>query len=222
MDRPHSAGSRPTRSASHYALLLSLLALGPSACGGPSPEETARAASLFEECSACHGPAGEGKRELAAPNIAGLPAWYIQMQLRKFQIGHRGYAPADSAGRRMAAALTELTSAPDVAVLATYVADLPTAAPAPTLAGDPQAGRIAYQACIVCHEADGSGRRDKNAPPVTGLADWYFAGQLRAFRDGLRGTRSNDVSGFTMMRPVSIPLSDADIVNLAAYAATLP
>jgi cytochrome c553 len=144
------------------------------------------------------------------------------MQLRKFQIGHRGYAPADSAGRRMAVAANAVSQAADAALLAGYVARLPKVPPSRTLDGDPEAGRVGYQACIVCHRADGSGRRDKKAPPVTGLADWYFVVQLRAFRDGLRGTKSNDMSGFTMMRPVSIPLSDADILDLAAYAATLP
>lgn len=208
---------RPTR------LVAFLLLTGSLACGRPSAEETARAAEVFQGCTACHGQAGEGDRTLGAPNIAGLPAWYVQMQLRKFQTGHRGYAPADSAGRRMAEALPALLPhRSDATLVARYVAALARVTPPRTLEGDVEAGRVAYQACIVCHEADGSGRRDKQAPPVTGLADWYFVAQLRAFRDGLRGTKSNDVSGFTMMRPVSIPLSDADLVNLAAYAATLP
>jgi len=210
---------RPFRPA---PLLVLSLALGPNACGGPSPEETARAAQVFAGCATCHGSEGEGDRQLEAPNIAGLPAWYVQMQLRKFQIGHRGYAAADSAGRRMVEALPALLTRPgDAALVARYVAALPQPVPPRTLDGDVEAGRVAYQACIVCHEVDGSGRRDKQAPPVTGLADWYFVAQLRAFRDGLRGTKANDVSGFTMMRPVSIPLSDADLVDLAAYAATL-
>ncbi len=221
MRRPLPTGSWPPRSERLSAALL-LLALGVAGCGRSSPEEAARAASLFTECAACHGSRGEGNREVGAPDIAGLPAWYVQMQLRKFQIGHRGYAPADSAGRRMAVAAAALTRAADAALIADWVADLPAVPPTPTLDGDAEAGRVAYQACIVCHESDGSGRRDKKAPPVTGLADWYFVAQLRAFRDGWRGTKSNDVSGFTMMRPVSIPLSNADIVNLAAYAATLP
>jgi cytochrome c oxidase subunit 2 len=219
MRRPDPAGPSPLRPA---LLLALLLVAGSASCGGPSPEETARAARVFAGCAACHGPAGEGNRALEAPNIAGLPAWYVQMQLRKFQIGHRGYAAADSAGRRMAEALPGLLARPDdAALVARWVAALPQAVPARTLDGDVEAGRVAYQACIVCHEADGSGRRDKQAPPVTGLADWYFVAQLRAFRDGLRGTKANDVSGFTMMRPVSIPLSDKDLVDLAAYAATL-
>ena len=217
MERPLTSG--PT---SRLLALALLLAPGVTACGTRSAEESARAAAIFQKCATCHGPSGEGDRALGAPGIAGLPSWYVRMQLRKFQIGHRGYAPADSAGQRMAAVASLLTSASDGVLIADYVADLPRTAPPTTLRGDVAAGRVAYQACIVCHEADGSGRRDKEAPPLTGLADWYFVQQVRAFRDGLRGTSSNDVSGFTMMRPVSIPLSDREIVDLAAYAATLP
>lgn len=202
---------------------LALLAAAPglAACGRPPAATTARAREVFEGCSACHGAKGEGNRAVGAPGIAGLPAWYVQAQLRKFQVGHRGYEPADSAGRRMAAASLLLTQAEDAAAVARYVQDLPPVDPGATVHGDARAGAVAYQACIVCHESDGSGRRDKSAPPLPGMAEWYFVAQLREFRDGWRGTRTNDVSGSTMMRPVSIPLSDADIVNLAAYVATL-
>lgn len=200
--------------------VLALVAVGLAACGGPSAEETARAREAFRTCAACHGPQGAGDREVGAPNIAGLPAWYVVGQIRKFQIGHRGYAPEDSIGRRMAAASAALTRADDVAVLARWLERLPSVPPPPAVEGDAQAGRVAYQACISCHEKDGSGRRDKKAPPLPGLADWYVVAQLRKYRDGWRGTNTNDQSG-TTMRPVSIPLSDADIRNLAAYIVTM-
>lgn len=204
----------------HQAVLLLAVGLAASSCGGPSPEETARARTVFESCAACHGDDGQGKREVGAPNIAGLPSWYIQNQLRKFQIGHRAYVPEDTLGQRMAAATALLTRAGDMAVVADYVERLPVTTPPVTVHGDPRSGRVAYQACISCHERDGSGRRDKNAPPLPGLADWYFVSALRDFRRGWRGTNANDQSG-TTMRPVTIPLSDADMDDLAAYVATL-
>lgn len=194
--------------------------MGMASCGGPSPEETARARTVFETCAACHGAQGQGNRDLGSPNIAGLPSWYIQNQLRKFQIGHRGYASDDSAGQRMAAVSLTLTRPGDLSVVADYVERLPATVPPVTVEGDAGAGRVAYQACISCHERDGSGRHDKNAPPLPGLADWYFISSLRKFREGCRGTDANDQSG-TTMRPVTIPLSDADMDDLAAYVRTL-
>ncbi len=209
-----------TRTAAGIGAVIAVLGLALGGCGGPSAEEAARARTAFATCAACHGPEGQGNREVGAPNIAGLPAWYVVNQLRKFQIGHRAYVPEDSVGRRMAAAAQTLTQADDVAAVARWLGSLPPSPPPPTVQGDAQAGRVAYQACISCHEKDGSGRKDKNAPPLPGLADWYVVAQLQQFRDGWRGTNTNDPSG-TTMRPVSIPLSDADIRNLAAYLVTM-
>jgi len=209
-----------TRAATGIGAAVALFGLALGGCGGPSAEETARARTVFETCAACHGAEGQGNREVGAPNIAGLPAWYVVNQLRKFQIGHRAYVPEDSVGRRMAAAAQTLTSADDAVAVARWLESLQASPPPPTVQGDIQAGRVAYQACISCHEKDGSGRKDKNAPPLPGLADWYVVAQLQGFRDGWRGTKANDTSG-TTMRPVSIPLSDADIRNLAAYVVTL-
>jgi len=150
-----------------------------------------------------------------------LPEWYIQLQLWEFQVGFRAYVPADSTAKLMAAAVSTLSDPADATALAAWLSDLPAAPPPPTVGGDPAKGRVAYQACIICHERDGSGRLDKTAPPIAHLADWYVAAQLRKFRDGWRGTNRKDIPGTTMMRPVSIPLSDDDIVNLAAYVVTL-
>jgi cytochrome c oxidase subunit 2 len=210
-----------TRAATAWvALVVAVLPLAAAGCGGPSAEETARARAAFQTCAACHGAEGQGDREVGAPNLAGLPAWYVVGQLRKFQIGHRAYVPEDTVGRRMATAAQTLTSADDAVAVGRWLESLPPAPPPPTVQGDARAGRVAYQACISCHEKDGSGRKDKNAPPLPGLADWYVVAQLQQFRDGRRGTKTNDPSG-TTMRPVSIPLSDADIRNLAAYLATM-
>ncbi len=200
---------------------LLALASTPVACGGPSAQQTARAEALFGTCATCHGDHAQGNRETSAPGLAGLPEWYIQLQLWEFQVGFRAYVPADSTGKLMAAAAGTLTDPEDAKALAAWLADQPVDPSSPTLGGDVAKGKVAYQACIICHERDGSGRVDKTAPPIAGMADWYVAGQLRKFRDGWRGTNPKDVPGSTMMRPVSIPLSDHDIVNLAAYVATL-
>lgn len=211
------------RRATRLLRICALVALGSSlaTCGRPSPDRIARGEALFGGCTPCHGPEGEGGPALGAPSIAGLPAWYVRLQIWEFRVGYRGYVSADSAGARMATAVAGLADRADAAALAAWVAGLPAVAPPPVLGGDPARGKVAYQACVACHRRDGSGREDKLAPPISGLADWYVAGQLRKFRDGWRGANRNDVPGATMMRPVSIPLSDQDILDLAAYVPTL-
>lgn len=41
-------------------------------------------------CSACHGPDGNGNKELNAPKLAGQSDWYLLQQLKNFKNGARG------------------------------------------------------------------------------------------------------------------------------------
>ena len=59
-------------------------------------------AGMYAVCSACHGQQGEGNQQLNAPKIAGLNDWYARRQLRNYQQGIRGTAPADTFGVQMA------------------------------------------------------------------------------------------------------------------------
>jgi cytochrome c oxidase subunit 2 len=56
---------------------------------------------LFELCSSCHGPAGEGVSDVKAPRLAGVDDWYLATQLRKFKSGVRGADSKDPEGRLM-------------------------------------------------------------------------------------------------------------------------
>jgi cytochrome c553 len=44
-------------------------------------------------CATCHGPHGEGVKDLNFPRIAGKPAGYLWNQLRNFRDGQRSYPP---------------------------------------------------------------------------------------------------------------------------------
>ena len=65
-----------------FALLLLALTFGCT-----KTEGTAKGEELYGRCSNCHGEQGEGKREILAPAIAGLPAWYVENQLEKYKNG---------------------------------------------------------------------------------------------------------------------------------------
>ena len=94
---------------------------------------------------------------------------------------------------------------------------------------DPHAGFIAYApkgavtkgrrlaAKIDCTSCHGAGLRGADAPGIAGRSPSYLARQLYDFR---QGTRHGEMAA--AMRTVAARLSAADIVNLTAYAASLP
>lgn len=76
------------------------------------------------------------------------------------------------------------------------------------IAGDVDVGKAKAVSCAGCHGANGISSNPL-WPNLAGQKDGYLAKQMKAFRDGTR----ND----PMMSPISMPLSDADIDNIAAY-----
>lgn len=206
---------------SSWRLSAAVLLTAAAACNQAPTPGLARGGALFGNCSPCHGPEGHGNAELAAPNIAGLPQWYLLAQLNKFRAAHRGYDAFDTTGIRMKSMSWTLGLAGDVESIAEYVASLPRTPSAPTLqAGDAQAGQATYQVCAACHGPQGQGIQAVNAPPLVGQADWYLVAQLHKFKAGRRGTDPADVSGQTM-RPNTLALDDQAMLNVVAYIQTL-
>jgi cytochrome c553 len=202
-------------------LSAGVLLAAAAACNQAPAPGMARGAALFDTCAPCHGPQGQGATQLAAPNIAGLPQWYLQAQLEKFQAAHRGYDAFDTTGIRMKSMSWTLTRPSDVESIAQYVASLPRAASEPTLeGGDPQAGQATYQVCVACHGPQAEGNQAVNAPPLVGQFDWYLLSQLHKFKSGLRGADPADVPGQTM-RPNTLALDHQAMLNVVAYIQTL-
>lgn len=200
---------------------LGLLVAAVAACDTTPEMGLARGEAVFDTCAPCHGVNAEGNQELGAPAIAGLPQWYIEAQLEKFENGWRGAHPLDTVGIRMRSMANALDMAGDRASVAEYVASMEPANPEPTLqVGDAEAGATPFQTCIACHGPQGGGMEVVNAPPLVGQSDWYLLAQLRKFRMGWRGTHAQDISGQTM-RPNSLLLDDAAMENVVAYIQTL-
>ncbi len=200
---------------------LGLLVLVVAACDMTPEPGLARGKAVYGTCVPCHGATGGGNEELGAPSIAGLPQWYIEAQLEKFENGWRGAHPLDTVGIRMRSMANALDNPGDRASVAEYVAQMAPVNPEPMLqVGNAQAGATSFQTCIACHGPDGTGVEVLNAPPLVGQADWYLLAQLRKFRAGWRGTHPQDVSGATM-RPNSLLLDDAAMENVVAYIQTL-
>jgi len=198
-----------------------LLALGAAACNRTPAPGLARGQALYDTCAPCHGETGGGNRTLAAPAIAGLPQWYVQAQLEKFQTGQRGGAAFDTTGIRMKSMSWSLDLAGDVESVAGFVASMAPTDPAPVLeGGDVQAGQAVYQVCAACHGPDGKGNEAVHAPPLVGQSDWYLLAQLHKFKAGWRGANPADTWGATM-RPNALMLDDAAMANVVAYLQTL-
>jgi cytochrome c oxidase subunit 2 len=207
-------------SAQRWFLLLTTSALL-GACGAAAGDGEGRSRVVFEDnCGVCHGAQGQGNPAIAAPNIAGLPVWYVSAQLGKYRDGIRGAHANDAEGLRMRPMARTLETE-DVETVAAYVASLPPVAPDRTLPGDAEAGKAAYTPCTACHGADGKGNEALKAPPIAQLDDWYLATQLYKFKSGIRGVNPKDVTG-GQMRPMALTLKDDKAVaDVIAHIATL-
>ena len=83
---------------------------------------------------------------------------------------------------------------------------------APAMAADAEAGKGKSAMCAACHGAAGVSAVPMY-PNLAGQKEAYLAKQLKDFKSG---TRKDPV-----MSGMAMPLTDADIANLAAYYASL-
>jgi cytochrome c553 len=191
------------------------------ATGQPGWASAERGQALFQLCTACHGNLGEGRMDVAAPAIAGLPEWYVTAQLLKFRQGVRGSHPHDTAGMRMRPIAKSLPTERDVETVARHVAALPTQTPARTVTGDLASGAQQYQLCLACHGPDGKGNAQMGAPPLTIANDWYLMTQLQNLKAKIRGAEApRDATG-AMMQPIASTLSERAMQDVITYIQTL-
>jgi cytochrome c553 len=222
---PHSlrleADLHPKTVVSTSAVVVLLVAL--SGCAPTPGPGLARGAQVYDTCVPCHGAQGLGNATLGAPEIAGLPEWYVSAQLRKFKTSLRGAHPDDDAGQRMRPMARSLYREGDVESVAQYVATLAPVRPHATLAGgDAAAGATRYTTiCTTCHGPAAAGNQAIGAPPLDHQADWYMLAQLAKFKGGLRGAHPDDVTG-AQMAAMSQTLEDSTAMrDVIAYIRTL-
>lgn len=201
---------------------FSLLALAIlTACSPQRPAGADRGQELFTNCVACHGEDGAGDSRYLAPNIAGLPAWYVETELTKFRDHIRGNHPDDAGGLRMAPMLKTLHGDEDIAAVAAYVASLPRPHAEATLDGDAARGASLYSPCVACHGEDGTGDEAQGAPPLAGASDWYLLTQLGHFKAGVRGADPRDESGGRMRAMASGLADEQAMKDVVAHISTL-
>lgn len=185
--------------------------------------------ALFKTCTPCHGSAGEGLTipdrdgEIhLAPAIAGLPQWYVDVQLVKFKSGARGAHPQDMQGLRMRPMSRALFTDQDRVDVSAYVASLDGVTPPVTVDGDAARGKTLYTPCISCHGPEGQGNEAMKSPPLVNMSDWYVVSSMEKFKAGYRGyDASQDQSGVIMQAMANTLPTDQAVRDVAAYLRTL-
>ena len=185
--------------------------------GGPAgstPSGPRSGGEIFASCLLCH-----STREMQrGPILAGLPAWYSELQLRKFAQGVRGRDPENKSEALMGAGQAIVHDPDERRSVAEHIAALPPPQHLLTVRGNPARGRELYQSCVACHGARGEGREDLKSPPLTMLEDWFQLDQLRKFKSGLRGRDERDIEG-QLMRAAVLSLSDQDFRDVTRHVA---
>lgn len=214
------------------ALCASLLILALAGCQPVPTDSAARGEVLFSRCAYCHMQDGSGSRELGAPAIAGMEAWYAEEQLNDFRTGRRGKHAQDFEGMRMRPIAMTLRSTQDVADVAAFVAQMEPKKPSGTLGGgDAVAGKAKFAVCEQCHGPDGKGYDNtenamgltKQVPGLVGRDDWYLQKQIHKFKSKMRGTQAAPNTDAWQMANVWVNMlaTEQDVVDVLAYIQTL-
>lgn len=199
-------------------LLLAILAGAPTVLAAGDAE---KGKTLYNICSACHGANAEGMAALNAPANAGQDPWYMTRQLKNFRAGIRGAHPDDTFGAQMRPMAMMLARDQDIDDVVAYITSLDTPDPAPTIDGDLELGRQAYESCIPCHGEFGQGAMALDAPRLSNQHDWYIVRQLENFKAGIRGGHQNDIYGAQMRIMAQMLESDDRVRAVSAYIASL-
>jgi cytochrome c553 len=171
-------------------------------------------------CARCHGVDGLGRGNAAFPKLAGQRVVYLEGALAAFASGERNSGIMTP----IASGLTDV----ERRALAEYYAALPAGPPLRDhrVAGDATVGRriatvgIAEHAVPSCADCHGPAGHAHHAayPRLAGQYAAYLALQLRLFRDRRRGGSEY----VDVMHHVVDGLGDEEILDVAAYYATLP
>ena len=207
-----------------------------------SPNETVTGEELHVACAFCHGDSSQGNDRRDGPALAGLEAWYLELQMHNFKNGIRGYLAEDVPGQVMHFSAPMLRNDFTITSLAEYISALePGKAPArnavgarpyvwdspyagldPSISGSAEAGKSIYsRVCTACHGADGVGLEALGAANLTYLSEIYMARQLMYFRDGIRGAHPEDTRGQQMAAMAKLLTDDQMIADVVSYISEL-
>ena len=226
-------------------LVMSLLCfsgIAPAQTTLETPNETVTGEELFVVCTFCHGDSAQGNIRRDGPALAGLEAWYLELQLHNFKNGIRGYRAEDVPGQVMHFTKGMLRNDYTITSLAEYISalepgkplarnavgerpylwDSPYAGLDPSISGNAEAGARTFSTvCVACHGADAKGHEKLGAANLTYLSDVYVIRQLMYFRDGIRGAHPEDTRGQQMAAIAELLTDDQAIADVVTYISEL-
>jgi cytochrome c553 len=193
--------------------LMFLFATSGSALAGNAEAGKTKSAA----CGGCHGADGNSPAP-AFPKLAGQNEAYIVKQVKDFKANE---TRKNDIMLGMVAALSE----EDAKDIGAYFQAQSVSQPATFDESKLAAGREIYKggdmqkglpACQACHGPKGSGTAGIGYPQLGGQFTEYTLAQLKAFKNG---SRTNDDK--MLMRSIVEKMSDADMVAVANYIASL-
>ena len=226
-------------------LVMSLLCfsgIAPAQTTLETPNETVTGEELFVVCTFCHGDSAQGNIRRDGPALAGLEAWYLELQLHNFKNGIRGYRAEDVPGQVMHFTKGMLRNDYTITSLAEYISalepgkplarnavgerpylwDSPYAGLDPSISGNAEAGARTFSTvCVACHGAVAKGHEKLGAANLTYLSDVYMIRQLMYFRDGIRGAHPEDTRGQQMAAIAELLTDDQAIADVVTYISEL-
>jgi len=150
------------------------------------------------------------------PIIDGLPAWYLELQLRRFMTGERGKNPDNKSEFLMGSGISLLQTDDDLATVVLHFSQLPPAKHVKTIRGDNERGAQHFTFCATCHGPNGRGREEIKAPPLIVQEDWYLFDQLNRIKAGLRGGQDTNSTVWVMHQAVQ-GLNTQDFRDVVSY-----
>ncbi len=161
--------------------------------------QTGLPATIYKQCSGCHGQNAQGNKSLKAPALANQYAWYLERQLLSFKNDLRGKHKNDGLGSQMMA-IAKTLSRSDIVSISQYLSSLPQNTDVISKNdGNLKNGTRYYQGkCGACHGGKAQGNKAFNAPKLAGLSATYLKRQMLNFTQGIRGTHKQDKLGRQM------------------------
>ncbi len=187
-----------------------------------SPEKLAEGKAIYMKCAVCHGHNAEGVKAFNSPALANQEIWYLRQQLHNFLNGTRGHHAKDSLGAVMVQQAKILETEDQLETVISYIELLPRVQTEQTVFGDAENGKRYYnKVCSSCHGIDAKGLEVYLSPNLLGIQDYYMAGQIRNFRDGVRGITKGDTTGAKMIEMLAQIPDDKTIDDVITYIHTL-
>jgi len=165
-----------------------------------------------DKCSVCH----LNSEMQRGPNLFGLNADYLALQMEKFKLGIRGTNPKNRSAELMASAKPSLPDGERLKMLSVWLSLQQRPEFVYNMKGKSNAGESLAQACLACH-----GQKEGHPmPALLDLEPWYLLDQLRKFKQGWRGGHQDDFGG-KIMQTVVQPLSEAELKKIVLYLQSL-